>query len=79
MVDRERFDRAGLMARLAELGVVPLPEEIEATLRRLDLAFVLGRESGDFRFRVLLFQDLVRDEVVYLDREVEAWRRRARA
>ena len=77
MIGQDRFDRAVLMARLEGLGVVPRPEELEATLRRLELAFVLGRDGSAFRFRVPLFQQIFREEAVYLEREVQEWRRSA--
>lgn len=73
MAESPGFTRRELLDRLAGLGVAALPEEVQASLQRLDLAFILGREGERFAFRVPLFRAMVQEEVVYLPGEVAAF------
>ena len=66
------FTRQDLLQRLGERGFEPAPEHVEPALRRLELAFILGRSGGDFDFRVPLFQEIAKENAeAYLESELK--------
>jgi WD40 repeat protein len=58
MLDREAFKLAEVTRHLATLtgrNAVPV-DELQSSLQRLDLAFILGEDEGVYRWRVPLFR-----------------------
>ena len=65
------FSRKALVERLAASRLEPPAEAIDRALRRLDLAFILGRQENRFALRVPLFEAIAREEAeAYLPREI---------
>jgi hypothetical protein len=60
MVDSDGFSRGELMDRLDAVGLAFQPEQLQQSLLRLDLAFILGEQDGCFSYRVPLFRDMIR-------------------
>ncbi len=59
-VEADEFTRAELMDRLEALALPFQSEQLEQSLLRLDLAFILGEQDGRFCYRVPLFREMVR-------------------
>ena len=58
-VEAGEFSQAGLLRDLAERRYSVSPDRVERALRRLELAFVLGREQGRYFYRVPLQRELI--------------------
>ncbi len=67
-----RFTLAQVLQRLDELGEKVAPQQVKRALDRLELAFVLRREKGSYRYAVPLFKEqvLVQDPEALLAREL---------
>jgi len=72
LVGREGFDLGAALDRLAGLGLQTDPGQVRASLTRLELAFVLARESGRYRWQVPLWRGhlLAEDPARLLEREL---------
>jgi hypothetical protein len=60
--ERQQFTTEDLVTRLETAGADFAPEEIRQSLARLELAFVLKREKGNYSFCVPLFVDIIREQ-----------------
>ena len=77
-VGGDGFTQAEILERLAKHGVRVPGDRLERSLRRLELAYILGRERrGPYRYRVPLFVERLREQPldVLLETEVEGWKR----
>jgi WD40 repeat protein len=74
-VTREDFSTGELLDYLQEQGLVVDTGELDRTLARLELAFILGQQEGRWFYRVPLFVERLRqdDPELRLATEVKSW------
>ncbi len=61
-IRRPPFTLGEVVEIVRDLGEEVPPDRVERSLKRLVLAFVLGREVGRFEYRVPLFQRMVQEQ-----------------
>jgi hypothetical protein len=76
---RDRFLLRDVLAVLDDANIAVTTEEVRRSLRRLDLAFIIGEEGGRYRYRVPLFQRMIHqmEADLLLERELREARSEA--
>ncbi len=72
LVEQDRFGFADALDRLAGLGVAADAGQVMASLTRLELAFIIAREAGRYRWQVPLWREhlLAEEPASLLEREI---------
>ena len=61
-IEHESFTTADLLQLAKQQGLNVDTQELDRTLSRLELAFIIGRDSGRWFYRVPLFVDYIRED-----------------